>query len=100
MLFRSAVSEASFASKCLLQKDEQAKVREQFKELFGFTGVLMVRPKVEGSEANKAPENLLSARGREADAKRDQMAEEARNAPFTRDLLQALGGTLENVKVP
>ncbi len=92
-----AVSDASYASKLLLQKDEQARIREQFRELFGFTGALIVKPR---TDAVAGGENILAERGRESSAKRDQLIEEAKNAPFTKDLLQALGGTLEDVKVP
>jgi hypothetical protein len=48
-----AVSETGFASKSLLQRDEQLKVMEQFRELFGFTGQLSVVAKAE-AESDKA----------------------------------------------
>jgi DNA polymerase-3 subunit gamma/tau len=98
-----AVSEQSFASKVLLQADEQARVRDQFRELFGFTGTLIVKPKVEataGQAGQLAPENILTEKTREQLARREQLIEDAKNAPFTQDLIQALGGTIQDVKIP
>ncbi len=96
-----SISEQSFASKALLQKDEQIRVRDQFKELFGFNGVLIVKAKVqEAAEAAPAPDTVLMEKSRESVARREQLLEDARNAPFTKDLVQALGGTIETVKIP
>jgi hypothetical protein len=39
------VSEDSFVSKSLLLRDEQLRIQEQFRELFGFAGSLQVMPK-------------------------------------------------------
>lgn len=98
-----AVSEESFVSKSLLQKDEQVRVREQFKELFGFDGQLIIQPLVKGAtaEPNKPvlPETVLTERSREADARRQKVKDDAQAAPFTQDLLRALGGTIEDVRI-
>lgn len=95
-----AVSEASFASKGLLQKDEQVRIRDQFKELFGFTGQLVVQPlEIQGATAAPLADTVLTERNREADDRRQKLKDEAVRAPFTQDLLQALGGTIEDVKI-
>ncbi len=96
-----AISEHSFAGNALLQKDEQIRIRDQFKDLFGFTGALIVKAKVqEAPTAVPAPENVLTEKSRESVARREQLIEDAKNAPFTRDLVLALGGTIEDVKIP
>lgn len=106
-----AVSEESFVSKSLLQKDEQVRVREQFKELFGFDGLLVVQPLLKGATAapqpagsvaksTALPESVLDERSREADARRQKLKDDAQAAPFTQDLLRALGGTIEDVRIP
>lgn len=98
------VSEASYASKGLLQKDEQSRIRDQFRELFGFTGLFMVQPleapvKDTAVEVPVLPETVLTERSREADDRRQKLKEDAVRAPFTQDLLSALGGTIEDVKI-
>lgn len=98
-----AVSEASYASRVLLLPNEQARIREYFRELFGFEGTFFVKP-LEAALPTPAemplPESLLEGRDRATLARRTRILEEAREAPFTRDLLQALGGTVEDVRLP
>lgn len=48
-----AIPEDSFASKTLLQADEQARIRDQFRELFGFKGQLRMIPR--GEALKSAP---------------------------------------------
>ena len=103
-----AISDDGFASKSLLSRDEQARVKEQFRELFGFEGVLVIQPKttvvpvaaeVLAGATTVLPETILAERGREALDRQGRLVEEASNAPFTRDLLSALGGKLEGVRI-
>ena len=106
-----AIRDDGFASKTLFGRDEQARVRDQFRELFGFDGTLMIQPKTAvtgptngpaeaNTEAPPLPDNILAERGRETAGRRDRLIEEARNAPFTKDLLSTLGGKLEGVRIP
>ena len=103
-----AISDDGFASKSLLGRDEQARVKEQFRELFGFEGILVIQSKpavaavaadVLGEAATVLPETILAERGRETLDRQGRLIEEASNAPFTRDLLSALGGKLEGVRI-
>ncbi len=131
-----AVSEDSYASRILLQREEQARVREHFRELFGFQGTLQVVPrgdavrKIDGNQTDNVnnrsdgpapmapdhrgyapdpaamnlavdlPATVLSERTREAQSRRQALLDEARSVPFTRDVLAALGGTIEDVRIP
>ena len=96
-----AIGEESYASRTLLQRDEQQKIKEQFRELFGFTGILVVQSKSQTPVVPEAlPETILTERDREAEGRRERLIDEARNAPFTRDLLSVLGGQLEDVRIP
>lgn len=168
-----AVSEDSYASKSLLAKDEQLRIRDHFRELFGFSGTLVVLPKNEVLRKQPAPQpraaepvaaprpisgraigappptddvpppiddvfadasvpdplafadldaststppaaasapakvgydthlpdTILTERGREASARRAKLIEDARNAPFTKEVLAVLGGTIEDVRI-
>jgi len=96
-----AIGEESYASRTLLQRDEQQKIKEQFRELFGFAGILVVQSKAQTPVVPEAlPETILTERDREAEGRRERLIDEARNAPFTRDLLSVLGGQLEDVRIP
>jgi DNA polymerase-3 subunit gamma/tau len=56
------VPETSFASKSLFVREEQAKIRDQFKELFGFNGQLTIQTVGEAlAEAEAALDAALSA---------------------------------------
>ncbi|MBM4250727.1 MAG: DNA polymerase III subunit gamma/tau [Deltaproteobacteria bacterium] len=95
-----AVSDQSYASRSLLQRDEQQKIRDQFRELFSFNGMLVIEAK--GAEATSAaalPATILHERGIEAEGRRAKLVEDAKQAPFTRDLLTVLGGQLEDVRI-
>jgi DNA polymerase III gamma/tau subunit len=62
-LITIAVSDDGFASKSLLQKDEQNKILEQFRELFGFKGQLSVvaaGPATEASSVLPSAPNLIN----------------------------------------
>ena len=96
-----AIGEESYASRTLLQRDEQQKIKEQFRELFGFAGILVVQSKAQTPVVPEAlPETILTERDRETEGRRERLIDEARNAPFTRDLLSVLGGQLEDVRIP
>jgi len=113
-----AVSEASYVSKSLLQKDEQIRILAQFREVFGFTGNLTVLPlsearkdktrlaaaSAEGMAAagdlDVLPETILAQRAREEQGRRVRLIEEAREASFTQDLIRVLGGVIEDVRIP
>ncbi len=97
-----SVSADSFASKALLNKDEQTKIRDQFKEVFGFAGALVVvtQGAIPDVAAPVLPDSVLTERGRESASRREQLTESALQAPFTRDLTGALGGTVSGVRFP
>ena len=111
-LIELVVPPESFISRALLQRDEQARIRDQFKELFGFQGVLRIvssaspagnpesPPVVAKAAAPALPETILAAREREGAERRQQAIAAARAAPFTRDLAAALGGRIEDVRIP
>jgi hypothetical protein len=86
-------------SKALLQKDEQLKIREQFQELFGFSGVLVIEPLQGEKPSSLLPKNVLTERVEEAVDKRRSLIETARNAPFTQDLVAVLGATIEDISI-
>jgi DNA polymerase III gamma/tau subunit len=105
-----AVSDASYASKVLLQREEQVKVREQFKELYGFEGVLTIQPMAGATASASAsasavvaeappPETILTQRAREGEAKRQELHQSAESAQFTQDVVRTLGGKVEQVRV-
>ena len=50
--------------------------------------------------AQPLPETVLDERNREAETRRQKLVDAATSAPFTKDLLAALGGTIEGVKIP
>ena len=97
-----AVPEDSFASKALLKSEEQARFRDQLRELFGFTGVLVVTPRASARAAATAqaplPDTLLDTRSKEAGERREKLLDDARNAPFTKEVLAVLGGSIEDIK--
>ncbi len=99
-----AVSDASYASKVLLQREEQVKVREQLKELYGFDGVLTIQPMQASvapttAVAEPLPDTILTQRAREGEAKRQELYQAAESANFTQDVVQKLGGKVEQVRV-
>jgi DNA polymerase-3 subunit gamma/tau len=116
-----AVNPESFASKSLLQRDEQLRIMEQFRELFGFKGTLTVvpsaaqkmpdalraghdgapieAPKAGATAAAPLPDTILTERSREDAERKAKLIEETRNAPFTKEILATIGGTIEDVKV-
>jgi DNA polymerase-3 subunit gamma/tau len=95
-----AVSDQSYASRSLLQRDEQQKIREQFRELFSFNGLLVIEAKGAVAVSTEAlPATILHERGVEAEGRRAKLVEDAKQAPFTRDLLTVLGGQLEDVRI-
>ena len=93
------ISDKSYVSKALLQKDEQLKIREQFQELFGFSGVLVIEPLQGEKPSSLLPKNVLTERVEEAVDKRRSLIETARNAPFTQDLVAVLGATIEDISI-
>ena len=93
------VNEQSYASKALLQKDEQIKIRDQFQELFGFRGVLVIEPLAVGAAPVMLPKNVLTERVEEAVDKRRLMIEATREAPLTKDLVAVLGASIEDIRI-
>lgn len=93
------INDKSYVSKALLQKDEQIKIREQFQELFGFSGVLVIEPLQGETPSSQLPKNVLTERVEEAVDKRRSLIETARNAPFTQDLVAVLGASIEDISI-
>jgi len=103
-----ALADEQFASRALLQRDEQVKLAEAFRELFAFTGELIVQTRagatIETPAPTPAPEaplpdTVLTQRSREAEERRQKLLDDARNAPFTREIESALGGRVDNVRL-
>lgn len=93
------ISEQSYASRALLLKEEQMRIRDQFHELFGFAGVLVIEPLAKDAAPAQLPQNVLTERVQEAVDKRRMMIEATRNAPFTQDLVAVLGASIEDIRI-
>lgn len=120
-LIELMVSDQSYASRCLLQRDEQTRIKEHFRDLFAFKGDLRVLPLASadaaavaphppppGATANPPPpavptaalpESILTQRQRESAERQKRLIDAATQAPFTRDVLAELGGRIEHVKI-
>lgn len=94
-----AVHPTSYSSKALLQPEEQRRISEQLKELFGFQGVFQVR-QANSHDQETAGETLLITRQKESEQLRLKHLDEARQSPLTQALTSALGATIEDVRIP
>jgi DNA polymerase-3 subunit gamma/tau len=88
----------SYSSKALLQPDEQRRIADQLKELFGFQGVFQVR-QATTLDQETAGETILLTRQKEAEQMRLKHLEAVRVSPLTQALTSALGATIEDVRI-
>lgn len=118
------VNEDSLSGKALLKKEQQQKIQEQFKELFLFNGVfqaipksvaaamLPVRPKPAeqtalnsqadpeaGRQEPVLPETIREIKDAELAKKRAAIIEEAKNNPYTKNVLDVFGGVIDDIRI-
>ena len=96
-LISLTVHESSFA-RCLLNKDEQTKLKQAFTELFGFQGRISIE-KANPAETAPAPESLAQQSDREMRQKHTDLRQAAVNHQTTRDILEIFGGKVEDVRI-
>lgn len=106
-----AVGKASLAAGKLLQKDLQNKIVEQFKELFGFRGQLIVREKSESGSAHSsngsthssgreiAKESLLDISKREKELQKQELLKKIEHHPVTKEAISAFNGSIESIQL-
>ena len=109
-----AVDPASLAGRELLRIDAQKEIGEQFKLLFGFTGVLSVNSREslanrnpndssEGGENQASPdrheESLLETRKKEKDQYNNKIVDNVTNHKVTQKALSLFNGEVESIEV-
>jgi DNA polymerase-3 subunit gamma/tau len=91
----------------LLAREEQVRIKELFRELFGFTGALTVVPAEEAlarrgaSDGGEAalPDTILTERAREGAERRMRIRTETEKGAFAKEALAVLGGAVEDIAV-
>ena len=91
----------------LLAREEQQRIKAQFRELFGFCGhfnVIVAEDARSESEtkdlgATPLPESILTEREREAHERRRRIRDETENGIFAKEALAVLGGKVEDILV-
>jgi DNA polymerase-3 subunit gamma/tau len=91
----------------LLAREEQLRIKELFRELFGFTGALTVVPAEEAlarrgaSDGGEAalPDTILTERAREGAERRMRIRTETEKGAFAKEALAVLGGAVEDIAV-
>lgn len=106
-LISLTVLESSFA-RCLLNPDEQARLKQSFSDLFGFQGRIVIekaQPQTnftaiaDTTAAASPPESLAQKSERETLQRHDALRQAAVNHQTTRDVLEVFGGKVENVRI-
>ena len=106
-LISLTVLESSFA-RCLLNPDEQARLKQSFSDLFGFQGRIVIekaQPQTNSTAiadttaAASPPESLAQKSERETLQRHDALRQAAVNHQTTRDVLEVFGGKVENVRI-
>ena len=96
------IDKEAFASKTLLKKDEQQKLSQLFKDLFGFEGALSIQVKGDEGPVQAQepvlPETILDTKQKEAQVRREKSIETAKNAHFTQEVLEKLGGSIKDIR--
>ncbi|NDE13338.1 DNA polymerase III subunit gamma/tau [bacterium] len=92
------VQESSYG-RCLLNKDEQARLKQSFSELFGFTGRIVIEKADAADEALRAPESLAQKNDRETRERHEAMRANALNHQMTRDVVEIFSGKVEDVRI-
>jgi hypothetical protein len=91
----------------LLAREELMRIKEQFRELFGFSGALTVVPAEEAlarrgaSDGGEAalPDTILTERAREGAERRMRIRTETEKGAFAKEALAVLGGAVEDIAV-
>lgn len=96
-LISLSVKETSFA-RCLLNKDEQTKIQQAFKELFDFQGKIIVEKEAPG-QTQSLPESLAEKNARETQERNSAKMQSAVNHQTTKDILDIFNGTVADVRI-
>lgn len=94
LISMKVIPESMAASK-LLQPAIRAKVKEAFREMFGFEGELRIEEKHAASE----DQNLLQLRQKEKQQERDKKMEDAKMHPATQAILQHFDARIDSIQV-
>ncbi|SME88111.1 DNA polymerase III subunit gamma/tau [Pseudobacteriovorax antillogorgiicola] len=99
---RVAVDPSSMAGAKLLHQEHRKRVVDGIRELFGFSGELLVESQEssvnqESSDEAPAPESLLQVRQKEEEAARQELFEELRQHPITQEALSVFGGKIDGI---
>gem|GEM_PF-783176 len=95
----------SLAASSLLNRDEQNRLRDVFRELFGFDGVLEISALAQRDHTDTSPlphtvpESILQERARKVAGEREQVVESVKSSPMTKEALAILGGKVEDVRI-
>jgi DNA polymerase-3 subunit gamma/tau len=92
---RLGVKKESLSGQALLQSEGLAKLKQDFKDVFSFQGLLLVDISADMSVG----ESLLEVRQREAIEKKEKLRIEAIESPFVKQLSTAFGAPILNVRV-
>jgi DNA polymerase-3 subunit gamma/tau len=92
------VNESSYA-RCLLNKEEQARLKQAFSELFGFTGRIVIEKANPANATMQAPESLAQKNERETRERHDALRQNAVSHQLTRDVVEIFGGKVEDVRI-
>jgi hypothetical protein len=94
----------SFLSAALLKPEEQRKLKDAFKELFGYTGGIFFAAKKSGATGTSTPEVVLpetvsTEKQRENSVRREQVIVDAQNNPVTKDAMSLFNATIESIEM-
>ncbi len=89
------VNEISFAGKTLLQKENQKKLLQNFKDLFDFSGELLISP----LNAVTTQENLSDKRKREQEEKHEIIRKNLIDHPVTQEVIKRFSATIDSVQI-
>lgn len=94
----------SFLSAALLKPEEQRKLKDAFKDLFGYTGGIFFAAKKSSAAATSTPEVVLpetvsTEKQRENSVRREQVIVDAQNNPVTKDAMSLFNATIESIEM-
>ena len=94
----------SFLSAALLKPEEQRKLKDAFKDLFGYSGGIFFAAKKSGAAATSTPEVALpdtvsTEKQRENSVRREQVIVDAQNNPVTKDAMSLFNATIESIEM-
>jgi DNA polymerase III gamma/tau subunit len=94
----------SFLSAALLKPEEQRKLKDAFKDLFGYTGGIFFAAKKSGATANSTsevalPDTVSTEKQRENSVRREQVIVDAQNNPVTKDAMSLFNATIESIEM-